>query len=223
MAQVYSVNVVGYVNVTVLPNKLALLANPLNNNANDISTVLPLPETADGTAVYRFNVQNQAFGDALLFIGGLGWVNSGTGNPAADVLAPGEGFFIQAPPSPAPALNLTFVGEVPQGDTLTVPLAGQGRLTITGSIVPQEAPLGDTAIFTTGTMQFPAFDGDIVYIWDAAGQTYLDGWSFIGATGWAQIDLDHLQGPSIPVATGFWISKNIAAPAVNWVRSFHVN
>lgn len=217
MAQVYSVNVVGYVNVTVPANKLMLLANPLDNSGNTISTVLPLAETADGTSLFRFNTTSQSFKDALLYIGGLGWMNSGSGEVADDVLAPGEGFFIQAPPTVP--LNLTFVGEVKQGST-TVPLAGGGRLNLIGSTVPQAINVGDVTM--PNSMMMPAEDGDVLFLWNPAAQSYDDGYSYIGGIGWAQSDFDHPEGPAIPVGAGFWLSKAPTSAAANWTRTFNV-
>ena len=150
MAQVYSVNVVGYVNITVPAGKLMILANPLNNGANGIDAVLPLPESGDSAIVYRFDPVGQTFRDAISFFGGVGWLSGTDPNPT---LVPGEGFFIQAPNGTA--LNLTFVGEVPQGN-LSYPLAGNGRLTLVGSMVPQENYVGDST--QAGSMLFPAAD-----------------------------------------------------------------
>ena len=213
MAQVYSVNVVGYVNVTVPAGKLMILANPLSNGANAIDTVLPLANSADGANVFRFNPTTQAFLDPVSFIADYGWYPTDN-NPT---LAPGEGFFIQAPAGSP--LAITFVGEVPQGD-LSYPLAGGGRLTLVGSMVPQEINVGDTT--QAGTMNFPAFDGDNIFLWDIAKQSYTDPYSYIQDYGWyAQAD-ENPAGPKIPVGSGFWIQKAGSAPAVNWTRTFNV-
>lgn len=213
MAQVYSVNVVGYVNITVPAGKYMILANPLNNGANDINTVLPVPDTADGATVYRFNAATGQFLDSIGFIGGYGWYPTDN-NPT---LAPGEGFFIQAPGSSA--LNLTFVGEVPQG-SLSYPLAGNGRYTLVGSMVPQEAKLGDAS--QAGTMGFPALDGDTIYMWDGANQKYMDSYGYIDGYGWYSATDENPAGPTIPVGVGFWVQKAGTSPAVNWTRTFNV-
>jgi len=215
MAQVYSVNVVGYVNATVQPGKWAILANPLNNGDNGISTVMPLPDTAasDGTTVFRFDATTQAFRDSITFYQGSGWFSASDNSPK---LAPGEGFFIQAPIAPAPALNLTFVGEVPQG-TLTVPLAGTGRYTLAGSMVPQEGRIGAAGV------GFPGADGDTIFVWDAATQAYLDSYTYYDAIpGWFSASDADPTGPNIPVAMGFWVQKGTTSPAVNWTRTFTV-
>jgi hypothetical protein len=211
MAQVYSVNVVGYVNVTVPAGKLAILANPLNNGNNAIDQVLPLPESADGSTIFRFNPTTQAFADPISFFGGIGWLSASDPNP---VLAPGEGFFFMAP---AAAVNLTFVGEVPQG-SLSYALAGGGRLTLVSSMVPQENNVGDPA--QAGTMSFPAADGDTIFAWDMTTQNYKNPYSYFDGLGWLQAEDQNPAGPSIPVANGFWVLKN--GPAINWTRTFNV-
>lgn len=134
-AQVYSVNVVGYVNVDLAPG-FNLIANPLNNTTgNDLNTLIPTAEF--GAAVYAFD--GTAFVPSSYF---------GTWDPNL-TLAPGEGFFIQV----SAAATLTFVGEVLQGadSNMNVP-AG---LSLLGSKVPQAASLDDTG--------FPAEFGDAIY------------------------------------------------------------
>jgi len=210
MAQVYSVNVVGYVNVTVPAGKLMLLANPLNNADNKLSTVMPLPESADGATIFRFDPVTQAYKTSS-FLGGVGWL----GDEADPTVAPGEGFFFLAPAGAD--VNLTFVGEVPQG-TLSLPLAGNGLLTLVGSVVPQEGRLGD--LVQANTMSFPAADGDTIFSWDNATQNYKTA-SYLEGLGWVQDD-GNTAGPLIPVANGFWVLKPAGSAAVNWVRTFTV-
>jgi hypothetical protein len=212
MAQVYSVNVVGYVNVTVPAGKLMLLANPLNNADNKLATVMPLPDTADGSTVFRFNAQTQQYQEAVSFVGGFGWFGT-----AVDqiTLAPGEGFFFLAGTAD---VNLTFVGEVPTG-TLTVPLAAGPYLSLVGSMVPQENRVGDVATAAT-TMGFPAADSDTIFSWDGTAQNYVTA-SYVDGFGWVEADAN-VAGPNIPVGNGFWVLKAAGNLAVNWVRTFTV-
>src|SRR5947209_7927276 len=52
-AQVFSVNMVGYINLNI-PKNFSLIANQLNNQPNNtIATLLPAPP--DGTVVYKFD------------------------------------------------------------------------------------------------------------------------------------------------------------------------
>jgi hypothetical protein len=210
MAQVYSVNAVGYVNVSVPAGQLEIFANPLNATNSLIGTVLALPDSADGTAVYAFDVPTQNY-IAENFIGGLGWL------PGTTALPPGDGFFIQAPNSGA--VNITFVGEVPQGHLVT-PLPGPALVALKGSMVPQSARLGDT-VTPAGTLAFPSEDGDAVFSWDVVGQTYKTD-NYIGGLGWLG-DSGDPAGPLISVGHGFFVQKAISATNTQWARDFSVN
>jgi len=205
-AQVYSVNAVGYVNVTIPANGgLAILANPLNGTNNSIDTILPLPDTADGSTVFKFNTGSQSY-DSSGYIAGVGWL------PAIN-LNPGEGFFIQAQNTAGNTLSITFVGDVPQGHLVNALAAGP-QLTLVGSIVPQTANLGDQATLTS--LQFPAEDGDTVFTWDVLGQTYVNA-GYIEGVGWLPAD------PTIAVGTGFFVQKTPNSTKNDWVRDFSVN
>ena len=101
-AQVYSVNAVGYVNKSI-PAGFSIVANPLNNGENKVADVFGANPGA--LTVYRF-------GDAGFAINSYDadfeeWENGD------DVINPGEGFFVL---NSGDAVNITFVGEVPQGD-----------------------------------------------------------------------------------------------------------
>src|SRR5439155_21522737 len=95
MAQVYSVNAVGYVNVSLTAG-LNLICNPLKVTAgNDLNHVLP--GVVDGTTVFTYDTagfHNSSYSSLL-----GGWL------PNLDV-APGHGFFI----SIQTAQTVTFVG-----------------------------------------------------------------------------------------------------------------
>jgi hypothetical protein len=150
MAQVFSVNAVGYVNTALVPG-FNLVSNPLNNtepNGNQIQNLFRgVPE---GSAVYqfiggRFEIVNFDFGE---------WDPA---NFADDEVRPGGGVFVRVPS----ATTITFVGEVPQG-TLTTPLPA--GFTIASSQVPQEG--------TPAALGFQASDGDSLYFFQEAGQRY---------------------------------------------------
>ena len=191
-AQVYSVNAVGYINATVPAGKLALIANQLNTGGNKISEVIP---TAGAGGVIAFT-----------YVAGTGFV--GNANEFGDawdlpnqVIAPGSAFFVQN--NGAANLTITFVGEVPQGNLSNPLVAG---LNLVSSQVPQSGKL-------VADLKFPVAEGDSVYQWDMAGQTYKSANSFeLGEWG--------LGDPTIAVGEGFFVQK---AAAVAWARSFSVN
>jgi hypothetical protein len=146
-AQVYSVNAVGYINVSVPAGKLALVANQLNAGGNKIGEVL-VP--SGDVTVYTY-----ALGVFVLNAYSLGeWGN------ANQVIEPGTAFFIKN--EGTTDMTLTFVGEVPQGN-LSTPL--NANLTLVGSEVPQAGKL-------VADLKYPVAEDDTIYKWDLAGQTY---------------------------------------------------
>lgn len=216
MAQVYSANAVGYVNITVQQG-FNIIANPLNQEDNNVNTILPLPAEGENAQLYRWDpVAQNYLGTILLWIPEFGWFDGVSAEPAAVSINPGEAFFLEMPTS----LNITFVGEVPQGVQNNQLYNG---FNLVGSVIPQGLPPGDTAALEDGDLDFPAADGDQIYMWDAVNQRYLGTiWLYIAGEGGGWFDnvatID--KGPTIPVATGFFVQK---VNEVNWQRDFSVN
>jgi hypothetical protein len=216
MAQVYSANAVGYVNLSLPgptpPNTtaFAILGNPLNNTNNNLSTILAA--APNNTRVYRFDpTLNAGLGgyvSSTRLV--IGWQPNLTFNP-------GEGFFIQY----AAPLNLTFVGEVPQG-ALSNPLTGNNTYQMRSSQVPQALPLGRPASAPGTSLEFPAAGGDAVYQFTAPNGPYVTH-NYNGTLNqWLGPASNGGNGPTIPVATGFFLRKSGAASQA-WTRNFSVN
>jgi hypothetical protein len=162
MAQVYSVNIVGYINVPI-PAGFTLIANQLNNSAgNALETLIPASPTA--ISVYKWNTTTAAFDIANWDTDFQQWDNTFT-------LSPGEGFWVFNGGTP---WTLTLVGEVMTGQQTVNFLAG---FNLVSSIVPQEGLLqtqlgyvpsstGDT-IFTYVNGAFGIFNYDADFqMWD---------------------------------------------------------
>jgi hypothetical protein len=216
MAQVYSVNAVGYVNQTIPANGWSILGVPLNGTNNSLNTTLALPDTAEGCNVFRFDPTTQSYRDAATWIAGLGWLSASDPDPTVN---PGEGFFFQN--TTGVALNHTFVGEVPSG-TLNNPVVGGNQWSILSSIVPKNLRLGDLDPSTGGptTLEFPADEGDTVYIFDPATQQYKDAYTYVATLGWLSASDPDLDGPLVAPGTGFFVQKTVAR---TWVQTFSVN
>lgn len=214
-AQVWSVNAVGYVNLSLEPG-LNLIANPLNswsassNSApvlNHLNTLMPLPDSADGTVIFRFDPVTQRYRDAVTFFAGFGWYPaSGDTNDPVMILPPGEGFFIQ-PAGPTP-LDVTLVGEVLQGH-LVNPIPPNDSLK--ASLVPQTGLLASQ-------LAFPSTEGDRISHWDTASQRFNPPTVYLGGV-WLP------EEPLLNVAQGFRIRRDplLAATDRWWVRDFSVN
>lgn len=200
---VYSVNAVGYVNVTIPAGGFALLANPLNQTVNSITSVLP--SVPNNTILY---VINKTTGQFNTFTKRSETLWSGTG--AADVrLDPGVGFFLKNPT--AEALTVTFVGEVPQTtDTAALSVAYNAGFNLVGSIVPQSGGLVSTLGYTPTA-------NDVVYRFDTAKQSYVFSTYRNPTTGWTGISGE--TEPQISVAQGFWLNAKTSG---TWTRTFTI-
>jgi hypothetical protein len=152
-AQVYSVNVVGYINVPV-PAGFSMIANQLDSGNNTVSSLLP--SVPEGVTIYKF-------------VSGSYLINGyefGEWSLPDMTLNPGEGAFIY---NPGAEFNALFVGEVKQG-TLTTPIPA--GFSIAASQVPQTGAL-DTVL------GFPVVDGDTVYLFNNTTGAYaISGYEF---------------------------------------------
>jgi len=207
MAQsnVYSLNVVGYVNVPV-PVGYSLIANPLNAGNNTVSNVFNsavASGAAVGSTVYTWNGtsltpnQNDQFDTT--------WQNPSL------VLAPGTGFFFYNPNAP---FTNTFVGEVNQGalsksiptgysvHSSLVPLSGflQTDLGITNAVP------GDTVYLWTGTSLAPCVKDQFDGTWQPLNPPFSS---------------DPNKGPVINIGQGFFY-QNASGAAISWSRNFTV-
>ena len=147
MAQnVYSLNVVGYYNVTVPAGKYAIIANQLVQSDSTVASILNVP---GGTQLLKWSgtsfIQNNFDPD-------FGW------DDPAMTLVPGEGAFIKN--NGTADFTVTFVGEVNQNSNDITFTAGNFKL---------------VSIFTpqAGKIQtdfgFPAAGNDTVLQWTGTG------------------------------------------------------
>lgn len=203
MAQaVYSVNVVGYINLTMKPG-FNLVANQLNAAPNNnINTVIP--SAPEESQILKF-VNGNYTGD--IYLGG--WVNALSGDPSTTTVAPGEGFFFFNPG--ATDVTSTLVGEVRTGNGLNVTL--NPGFTLASSIVPQEISL----IAGNG---FPEVEEAQYLTFNANTQNYNTALIYLG--GW----VDSLSGDPVDakptVGQGFFYF-NPDNTAKTWSRNFNPN
>jgi hypothetical protein len=202
-SNVYSLNVVGYVNRVIPgPGKYSMLANPLNSTSNTLGGLLTgsLPV---GAQVLVFNSATVDYDTYTRVAFGTGW--SPPAGSAVD-LSPGKGVLILTPGTGGDVTN-TFVGEVLQGSLSHA--IGTGY-TFLGNKVPDTGTvtaLGLTPVLSTGNqigqMNVAIQDFDV-----STRTGFPPFWS--GPNG----------VPTINVADGFYISSS-SAPT-NWVRNFTV-
>jgi hypothetical protein len=197
-SNVYSLNIVGYVNYTQEAGKFKLVANPLNVTAgNDVKNVFADTATRGewGTTVYKRN-------------SGGGYDQSSYNSDVGDWDAgldcsPGVGLWVYSAGTTGvdPNYTNTFVGEV-QLDSTNALING---FSLFGSVVPQ------VALFQTD-MGLPADFGDTIYDLNSGGG--YDQYSLNPDVG----DWDPSQ-PLNTVARGYWFYNSTGSDK-DWIRHF---
>jgi len=196
-AQVYSQNIVGYVN-TVLPVGNTAISNPLLTGTNGAEQVLTSLQGGDGLLVW-----NGAGYSGYTYFGPGSWVDQ-NGNPvAAPTLTQGAGFFYQN--GQASAETNTFVGTVLSTNTVALPVGN----TLVGSSIPYAAA-ADSTNFT-----LPLQGGDGLLLWTGSGYA---GYTYFGPGSWVDQNGNPVAAPTIGVGAGFFY-QNGQATAESWTES----
>lgn len=196
---VYSLNVVGYVNVQIpaasspTTPSFTAIGNPLKNGNNTIQAVFGT-QVPGGAAIMTFN--GVGF-DENTTSGGGAWDDD-----QADV-SPGIGFFVKN--NATTGFNITFVGEVLSGRQTN-------HMTSAFNFVSSKVPVSAANMMSDPNLNLTDVAvGDSLLVWNGAGydeNVYGGG----GATGW---DAD----PAYTVPMSFFYKQNPAAvrPAVDWI------
>jgi hypothetical protein len=219
-AQVYSQNVVGYVNVPLTNGVLALLAPALdadgNGTNNTVASIFPTP--AIGDTVYVFNgssydaltYKSQGSGHPVVYV--TNWFNGVTASSGYKI-NPGVSVFYL----PMATQTATMVGTVLQGTNLVntyFPAANSIQL------LSSQVPIAGGI---TSVLGYKPSIGDSVYIYNNGGYdsyTYKvqgSGHPVVYATNW--FNGVTAGEPVIQVGQGFWL---LPATSTNWVQNFTV-
>jgi hypothetical protein len=211
---VYSLNAVGYVNVTVVPgfniiaDPLIGAPDPITGTLNTIGTLLPnnANQLAQATVwSYDPALPGGYTNDTASTKGNSntnGWKSGGQ-----ITMAPGQAVWFD---NPFPTnLTFTFVGTVPSG-SLTNTL-GTG-FNLVSSILPMQGDLvtNSLSMFTNPTAQ------DVVWVYSPSITNYIT-YNYSGKSKtWGPSD------PMIPsVGAGFWYQTT--ASSISWVESYSVS
>jgi hypothetical protein len=197
-AQVYSQNIVGYVNAT-LPGGYTLLVSPLSpNSTNDAESVLPALAPGDTLLIWNGGGYN------VDLYGGPGqWFDGNTyASIAVPTLAPGQGFFYENTGS---AKTNTFVGTV----QLTNSTVLAGGYTLVGST----APISDFVDSTN--INLPLVPGDTLLLWNGGGYNV----DLYGGPGqWFDGNTySAIADPTVGVAQGFFYENT--GSAKTWTQN----
>jgi hypothetical protein len=194
MAQVYSVNIVGYINVPILgdsfPGKWNLIANQLDNAAgNSVGVLMPNPGSERALTIYTFDSEIQDYVNA-------NWDGSSWDDPDVQI-GVGQGAWVL---NVGPDYTLTLVGEVKTGPQTHELVAGWHLI---APIVPQTGLLGTD-------LNYPTTGATTIYTFDASIQDY---WNFNhDGSSWD-------EEPNVVVGQGMWILRTTGG---NWTRTFNV-
>ena len=213
LAQVYSVNVVGYINLTLKPG-LNLLTAQLKGTNQNVNTILgsTSPALPANSLLYTWNATGQRFDNALIAGGDNKWYDPATGLESTATISPGQSFFINN--LGTVDSTLTLVGEVPTGATVVSVVNGLG-------FYGDPAPVSQN-IVTNG---FPVGDNDLLYTWNTAAQTYnnalIGGGPASGGPGWFDPATGLLTVFAPAVGQGFIVNHLSGATTGNtWNRNF---
>jgi len=181
-AQVYSQNVVGYINVTIPANQFALIGNQLqfgsdaNQTNNDAALLAGVNSDFNGvtnTVLYYWNgggyniyyyylaadADNQFGSDS-----GNGWYDGGGGFHVVS-LSQGAGSFVRNA-FPGGQITVTTAGQVVQG-TYSLPIVvGLNAVSI---VPPISTNIDSAQINWPGTSDFNGATNDVMYIWTGSG------------------------------------------------------
>ncbi len=200
MAQsnVYSLNVVGYYNVTAPAGVKIILGNQLNTTNNSLPGIIPAPP--QDTAFFYYNGGFATYVFQPDDFNNLVWQPDATGVD----LKPGRGGFLISPVS----TTITFVGEVKQG-SLTNDLPA-GTKVLRTSIVPQQG-------LVTTTLLLPADENDAFFQYRGGFTTYV----------YQRDDFNNLvwnpAEPTNNVGEAFMYIKDAGGTQTQWIRNFTVN
>jgi hypothetical protein len=205
MAQVFSVNAVGYVNKTIPGGGFAMINNPLKAATNTIDALFA--GVPAGTQVYVYT-PGKGYD-----VGTYDDLDSSFGPTVGPMtLMPGQGVFIRNPGTTP--LTITFVGEVPQG-TLTTPMVT--GLQMVSSQVPQAGSYTDLNF--PNKLAHGLTAGDQLYKFVINDPVPANNQKYVVAT---FDDLDDNWDRALNFDVGEAMFVSLQKP-VTWTREFNVN
>jgi hypothetical protein len=200
MAQVFSVNAVGYVNKTVPKGQFMMVSNPLKAATNTVNALFqPVPvgfqvfvyTPGKGFDVGTFDDLEGAFLPASV---------------GSTQILPGQGVFVKNPGTSD--VTITFVGEVMQGNLSTPLVPG---LQIVSSQVPQAGTAKELGF--PSTTEQGMTPGDQIY-------------QYVPNSGYYVSTFDDLENGFLPALKPLDVGEAIfvkMAKANKWDRNFSVN
>lgn len=223
-SNVYSLNAVGYINVTVQPGFNIITCPLITSPDNTVGTVLNngsgaltgcdvyfwLPHATPPT--YSEDVARSVGAGKTQTQNTNGWSFNGT-----NVLAPGTACWFQN--NFTTNITLTFVGTVPTGPITNALVPG---FNLVGSVVPVSGDIVSNSISALTNFNI----GDVVYTYNSTNTPVYTEFTSVSATSKAGGhgylgEWTSAGDPVVPnVGQGFWYD---AVTAVNWVENYSVS
>ena len=207
---VYSVNIVGYINLTLKPG-LNLITAQLKGTNQNVNTILgsATPVLPADSKLYTWNAAGQKYDNAQFAGGDNKWYDLQTGTESTVTVSPGQAFFIQV--AGTADVTLTLVGEVP---TFLVAVSVVNGLGFYGDPAPVSQNIA--------TNLFPIVDNDALYTWNTSLQKWNNALIGVGAAGGSPAAWFDANGPVVfapAVGQGFAV---LHTGAGTWNRTFTI-
>lgn len=202
---VYSLNIVGYVNIPV--GSLTAIANPLRSGpSGEVDRADHVVPYSEGDTIQVWTgVSWKAY--SMDSLSSSGWTDDGGDVDASSlpILGPGVGFFYG---NNSGISQITLVGEVRTGaNAVTLPPG----LTPTGSSLPYSGNI------STGSVGLDVQDGDVIQTWTGAAWKAVTR-DELSDTGWIDDNGDAAE-PTLAVGQAFFYLNNGAS--FNWVQELN--
>ena len=199
--EVLSANAVGYIKKT-LPagGDLVMMSIPLNSmTESDIvfGRTSVAQEAPVGSYVYFWDATGQAW--TLGVKGGKGWQAAQSNR----VIAAGEGFFLQGPPTTNYNVDVTITGEVPPDPEMVRAVPGNNALGTVANPYPVDFKFGESTLAQTASV------GSYVYFWDITGQAWSLGVK--GGKGWQAAQSNKV----VEAGEGFFLQEVVSMSWTN--------
>jgi len=209
-AQVYSANVVGYVNVTFPPGANTLVTTPLTTGNDKLTNVItgPLP---GATTILFWNAGLGSF-TSLTYSGppsNRHWTDSSSVNQDNTLIPPGTAYFINCGGA---GYTNTYVGSVVAASATTVTNSLNTGLLAVGSLIPYAGPVTNAA-----ALNLIPPGATTIQLWDSVSQSYTS-YTYSGPAAnrtWKD-SANNVVVPTLNVGQGFFISPGAS---YNWTQT----
>ena len=204
LAQVYSVNAVGYVNQTI-PTGYSMVANPFVTATNTLNALLPPASVPPFVTLFKFE-------GAQYTVATLdpdeGWLSNAQPVGDTETIDFGDGVFLLSPQQ----FTLTWVGEVAQSNPPGTPVSNPLVLgyAIKSSKIPQAGRV-------TTDLGYPAAPFDTIFKFNTVDQMY-NVYTYDPDEGWLRNASP--DEPQLGIAESVFILRSIGG---SWDRIFSVN